>query len=73
MGLFGSLFGKEPDIENFTPHQMKSHVNLLEDWINRHKAIENPSPEIIQKLQEKQALHDKAMATWERKIKEAIK
>lgn len=63
--------GVEPNVENFTPDQMIRHVKSLQNWIDRHEAIQNPSDSIKAELQRKRAQYDHAMAVWKRKIEEA--
>ena len=63
--------GGEPNVENFTVDQMIRHVKSLQNWIDRHEAIPNPSDSVKAELQRKRAQYDHAMAVWKRKNEEA--
>ena len=63
--------GGEPNVENFTVDQMIRHVKSLQNWIDRHEVIPNPSDSVKAELQKKRAQYDHAMGVWKRKIEEA--
>jgi hypothetical protein len=71
MGLFSNIFGGEPDLENMTVDQMVHYTDKLSSWIDENNLVFNPSEEIKKERAHKQALLEKAMVVWQRKIKES--
>ena len=63
--------GNGPNIENFTPDQMNRYVTSLQNWIDLHASLSNPSDSIRMELKRKRAQYDLAMSVWRRKIDEA--
>ena len=70
MGFLSNLFSDEPDLENMTLDQMVRYTDKLSSWIDENNLVFNPSEELKKERAHKQALLEKAIDVWQRKIKE---
>lgn len=70
MGFLSNLFSSEPDLESFTIDQMVRYTNSLTAWLDAHPTGFNTPEHIKEKRKHKQALLDKAITVWQRKIGE---